>query len=617
MVGQRFDFCRRREVGVLVKQHTESPLRLSKPPVFDGDELTVTVHAPVYRGAHVVRLFDRFKDENGKAPDVVREIFDGLAAAARKSDWASSATVRAATSDAVQLAHRLVDAQKASVADLDLDQLLAVAKDLRNDSVVPTRILAYALNEIGSNEVTATALLHHRHGVRHEETVEPYSEEEVAVIRQVAWGVVDEAYEVHEAYTQGLVDWLPAGTSVADRDWWSIPADVVIAAATARAKSGQRTRERKRTGQRKRNRSVASLSARAIHTNLQSGDMPIHEAIDWLLIHPDAFSASGWQAPVFFEREVMTAALVHHCFIDLRGFNLSTMRNTGVESLTPTGPSSSMVDTIKPRAFLHARETSGLRSRRIALAGFLGMVEALTKFSRHFRAQAGYPPEVADLFYARHDPNGTVENALGDLSITVLVRRIQTALNDAGLDGEGFTLSFKKLRLAAKAEGQKNDPEHQLHGQNRRTATTYDKKMLPVTVLHDSMNKSVDEIIEDGWDRVADAVENGTLTDLTVSACTSGGADPDADETRCEQGILACFACPNGVRTLDHIPGLIAMSRALEDSDDPLGDVVNEVLDHAPVEAVDKWRDRFDNDPSLTNTWTALASITLNQRSRQ
>lgn len=599
-----------------MKQHTESPRRLTKGkrPVFNRDALTVTIHAPIYRGAHVIRQFDEFKDENGKVPNVVQEVFDGLVEVAKFSDWNSSETVDGAVREAVVVCRVLVGDAVSSVADLDLARLVTAASRVPGRYPVTTRrLLAYSLEAIGRPELrpVAEALVNHPAEVRGEGTIEPYTEGEVAVIRQTAWQIVNETYQLHADYTKGLIDWLPEGTSVAHRDWWSIPADVIIAAATARANSGQRAVTLRR------HRSVASLTKGAVRMNLRDGYMTLDEAIDWLLINPAQFSQSDWQAQVFIQREVMHAALIHHCFIDLRGFNLSTMQNTGVESLTALGPEMSMVDTIKPRAHLHAREASLTASRRNDLAGFLGMVEALTKFARYFRAQAGHPAEVADLYYATHDPNRTAENVLPKFGVDEINRRIAAALTGDGLDGEGFSLSFRKLRLAAKAEGQKNDPRHQLHGQNRRTATTYDKKMLPVAVLHDAMDQSVDEIIEEGWDRLADAVEKDTLADMTISACTSGGADPQDEAARCEQGITACFACPNGVRTLDHIPGLIAMAKVLEDTDEPLRQVVTEVLNHAPQDAVADWRERFSNDPSLANTWTSLASVTLTQRSRQ
>ena len=596
-----------------VKLHTESPLRLTKS-VFDRDELTVTVHAPVYRGGRVLRYFDqsKFKDANGKVLNVVQEVFDGLTEVPKFSGWNSSVTVDAAVRDAVQVCRVLVGDGVSSVADLDLKALLAVTERVVSRKFA-RRLLARTLFKIGTSEsvLVGEALLLHRNEARVEGTTEPYTEDEVAVIRQVAWDLVDETYKLHESYTKGLISWLPEGTSVAHRDWWSISAKEIIAAATARAHSGDRGSALKDR------RTVASLQENSIRMNLHEGYMTLDEAIDWLLIHPAKLAATDWQAQVFFQREVMAAALIHHCFIDLQGFNLSTMRNTGVESLTALGPSSSMVDTIKPRAHLHAREASLTASRENDLAGFLAMVEALTKFTRHFRAQARHPAEVADLYYGLHDPNRTVKNVLGRVKTTEINRRIAAALTDAGLHGDGFSLSFKKLRLAAKAEGQKNDPRHQLHGQNRQTATTYDKKMLPVTVLHDAMDKSVNEIVEEGWDRLDDAIKTDTLADMTVSACISGGADPQDEAARCEQGILACFACPNGVRTLDHIPGLIAMLRVLEGSDEPLREVVTTVLNHAPQDAVAEWRQRFDNEPAEANTWTSLASITLTQRSRQ
>ncbi len=51
----------------------------------------------------------------------------------------------------------------------------------------------------------------------------------------------------------------------------------------------------------------------------------------------------------------------------------------------------------------------------------------------------------------------------------------------------------------------------------------------------------------------------------------SGGQDPQSEALPCSLGLAACFTCPNGYRTVDHIPGLLALEAYTEliGSNDP------------------------------------------------
>ena len=46
--------------------------------------------------------------------------------------------------------------------------------------------------------------------------------------------------------------------------------------------------------------------------------------------------------------------------------------------------------------------------------------------------------------------------------------------------------------------------------------------------------------------------------EVEIGLCTSGGNEPDGSGRRCGLGMVACFTCPNGYRTIDHLPGLLA-----------------------------------------------------------
>jgi hypothetical protein len=53
------------------------------------------------------------------------------------------------------------------------------------------------------------------------------------------------------------------------------------------------------------------------------------------------------------------------------------------------------------------------------------------------------------------------------------------------------------------------------------------------------------------------AVDRSQVMDVEIGVCASGGNAPDSNR-RCHLGMVACFTCPNGYRTVDHVPGLLA-----------------------------------------------------------
>jgi hypothetical protein len=132
-------------------------------------------------------------------------------------------------------------------------------------------------------------------------------------------------------------------------------------------------------------------------------------------------------------------------------------------------------------------------------------------------------------------------------------------------------MRFSALRLVAQAralgEGLKGD----VHGHSDRMKVHYASHVLPDYVLNKLAVEAQDHFHDEAVARfkpVADAIEGPAadlaavpaelLMDVEIGVCTSKGNDPQSPEKRCALGIVACFTCPNGYRTADHIPGLLA-----------------------------------------------------------
>lgn len=314
------------------------------------------------------------------------------------------------------------------------------------------------------------------------------------------------------------------------------------------------------------------------------------EQVAWALTHPEKFGyVKHARHPQVISAEIqaigralypdnvaLTAALILHCLGENSGYNHSVLLEKNAESLIRIGSDEALEHAVKGRN--HSQDTRATRLSSIYTPG--GIVETLTgltRFSRHHRRRLtnpdGSPAAVAGRLYIEHTADPAVAKVLDSQRPQSAWRGSEFDVHwddSAGLRAD-VPLRFSALRLVAQAralgEGLKGD----VHGHSARMKVHYVSHVLSDYVLNKLAVEAQDDFHDDAVVRfkpVADATEGPAadlavvptelLMDVEIGVCASKGNDPRSPERRCPLGIVACFTCPNGYRTADHIPGLLA-----------------------------------------------------------
>ena len=589
---------------------------------FNHENLCVTLNAICYNGDQTFPWFETARRDDGSFPPIAEQMFKGFEDYYESSDIGSVASILGYRKQCSSMLLTLVESGFEDLKDAPAETLHEQPRD-----AVESKLLACAVlqSDHPDKDEVAGLLAVKPFEKRQQVATENLSDEDVQTLRDFSWQMFKDLYDKHADYTRGLAPYLPEGTDVSDRKWEEIPADVIIAAAEKRASAT--------VPPRKNGRKTPVAEIRNFGDVLRRCPLDDWVVWDWFLLNPSYGQLPPiFKQELFFGRLFVAAALVHHCFIDLRGYNLSPMLSTHVDSIEKLGNDIDAVDVSKPRSKLEDREFTLSLSRRNHLGGFLRAVAAVSKFSRHFRSKwASW--EAAGLLYAPHAPKELEEINWSKFSPSMFEKRAAEKVHP------GFTLSFRQLRQAAKRLGQAESPDHELHGQSRRTATTYDARCLPPKILHDETDEALRQLTERGRARLTGedkqalellnkAVADGEAKDVAVSVCVSDGRHPDAPNEACRKGLAQCFACPNGIRTYDHVPGLIALRNlCLELRQNNVADwetseapavltAVTAVLTAHP-EATDHWTSKFQRDPQLAAQWDTHVAVIWQQRSRK
>lgn len=581
---------------------------LLSQPQFDHMNLSVTLHASCYGGARTFTYFQSLRDKSGAFLPIAKQFFKGFEEYFLSSNIESVRSCRGLLGEFERLADTFIGEGFDDLADIPKSRFFVDGIDS-----MLSRPLAEAVRHSGHlEEETIKRLLYSQTKKRQRgQNRAEMSDDDVQKLRDRSWEMFKRVYDRHEAYTKGLKDWLPQGTDLSGRNWHDVPADVIINAARQRAEQTIRLS----------GKSVADVGFSPLMKSHERGLLNEDVLWDWLLLNPTE-NGRHYKQELFFGTEFRCAALVHHCFIDLRGFNLATMLNSHVDHIQSLGLDIDYVDMAKPRAgHLKSREFTHKLNIKTHLGGFLRAVAAVSKFSRYSMSQWA-EPETAGLLYAGHHPVADPKLDTSKLDISKFNRLMKQ-------DIQNFTLRFTELRLACARLGQVESPSHELHGQTRRTRTTYDKKALPDKMLHAEAEQAIEMFVEKGSARLRKAEENNTAKDFAVSVCVSGSADPDVPEEACRRPLTSCFTCPNSQRTFDHVPGLLAMQRFCldlqqnnafewETSEAPsVLTAVTTVLEHAPDASVEHWQTEFKNNPLLAEQWETYVAVVWRQRSRK
>ena len=261
------------------------------------------------------------------------------------------------------------------------------------------------------------------------------------------------------------------------------------------------------------------------------------------------------------------------------------------DSLTYIGESTALETNVKARN--HSEDTRPTSTASIFTPG--GIVEVLigiTRFSRHarrhLRDDAGNHPPIVERLYVAHAADPTQSKVLPNQYLHNGWRSESFARHwPLDTTHSETPLHFRALRLVSQARAMKEGLKADVHGHTERTKVHYLAHVLPAHTFHKHATEAQDAFHAEAvanfqhpnlddenpaaaalaaaayrsssaaacW---AAAADRGQVADVEIGLCSSGGNDPDEPTRPCSLGINACFTCPNGFRTVDHVPGLLA-----------------------------------------------------------
>lgn len=480
------------------------------------------------------------------------------------------------------------------------------------------KLIARVLRKTNPNgSALAMALKNTTYMVK-EASTELYDDAEADAIEHAARGVLSDAYTAQREVFTAM------GYPTAGRSWLRLDADEIIAAAQER------------------------------HPHLAGAPQPTSRAsyleqIDWALLNPEAFGIAPGRTKIigatmqrigealYPPKHVLAAAAIVQCLAEQTGLNLSVILRTSPSDLVYTGEDTAMVSVAKARS--HSEAALPVKTESMfSLGGLIELLVGLTRFARRYRRHALASddgiPEIADRCYVEHRRDASKAEILSH-------QRLHQGWRAPAFDAHWPTdeidlgqlgLRFNALRRKALERAIAIDPAGDVHGHTERTRIHYLANVLPEHTLASHAESAQDDMLDRAlasFTPVADSTDPRAQelasfddpVDVVVGVCSNGGNDPDETTKPCSLGLAACFTCPNGFRTADNIPGLLAtveLTEIIRDNDPDeweFGDAgslhfyVNESLAQFPSALVDRVRDTTDLTPyivDLTSLYTEL-----------
>ncbi|WP_328424815.1 hypothetical protein OG470_15240 [Micromonospora sp. NBC_00389] len=489
------------------------------------------------------------------------------------SAWESSETLRQARWQATTMLNRLAERGFDTFADARLD--VATLRWLYEPMHSNTKrsacwLLARAVRDNHPNGVAISRALKNSRFQVEESTPFIYDDAVSDAIEAAAKAVYTEYFTAQREIFERL------GYDVTGREWLRVPAQELIDWAVRAQPDVSRP-----------GAPQPSLVA------------SYEQQIAWALTHPRMFGyikynrTSPLRGPqikaigraLYPDNILITAALILHCLGENSGFNASVLLQKDADTLTFLGSDHALEHNVKARN--HSEDTRPTRLTSIYTSG--GVVETmtgLTRFARHSRRDlitpAGTLAAVVDRLYVEHASEPVEAQVINEF------RRInawKSPIFDKHWDGatagprSDVSLRLSALRYVAQRRAMGEGLTADVHGHTPSTKLHYTAHVLPDHVFNKHATAAQNAFHDDavaGFTVVADATEGPAadlaavdpdeIMDVEIGVCTSGGNAPDGSGRRCDLGMVACFTCPNGYRTIDHVPGLLA---AVE-----LGDII-------------------------------------------
>lgn len=284
---------------------------------------------------------------------------------------------------------------------------------------------------------------------------------------------------------------------------------------------------------------------------------------DWLRVPATALVPGAMnQCPDQFRvtPRDLAAAMVLLCLLDDKGPNLSVIQSHTSDSVEASGDDAAFVTSVKARNRQVLR-TPAPSGGLFSYGGLLQFVTAATRVERHMRDDGS---DFSRLLFV---PTGQ-GRAMNSQQVNQWWMTTRQDWPDLAVP-RPTRLSFPRMRKSARLRGQQHG--RILIGQSRSTARLYLADALPDVILIpgllDTQNSVTDywrtqtsptKIDQEQADAAAVLKASPAVMDVGVAVCSTNGQSPTDPERPCGLGPAACFVCPNGYRTPEVIPGLLA-----------------------------------------------------------
>lgn len=234
----------------------------------------------------------------------------------------------------------------------------------------------------------------------------------------------------------------------------------------------------------------------------------------------------------------------------LIGINRDAIASLHERSLTVHGPGVGVLTTYKGRdneqRFPIGRQTIKLWKDLLALT-------AIDRARRRRNADSEIALQSATLAFAT-----SMHDTIGFSGESSFARRFQEAT--------GETLSWDRLRKTKLFRTNRFNGDMRLPGQSTQTGLAYMAKFVPEqyrdAILRGRM-EHLNAILTDDQPSQYEASEDPGAQfsegiQVSVSACTNGGRQPDGGKAPCQLGIIGCLACPYARISSANLAGLHA-----------------------------------------------------------
>ena len=583
----------------------------------DLEALSITYADAAHAAPQVVRL-------RASVTPAAQQMLQGMADSISvhgdgrwESRWALVNGASAASRLLEEMSVRQVDDLASS--DLTIQELRACIEPFESGTKrTLNKLVARVLRKTNPKGAALARALKNTTYMVKEGNTELYEDTEVDAIEHAARGVLTDAYTAQREIFTAM------GYPTSGRSWLRIDANEVIEAARGR-------------------------HAHLAGDRQPSSRAPYLEQIDWALLNPGAFGADRRRRKIigatmqrigdalYPPHYVLTAAAIVQCLAEQTGLNLSTILRTSPGDLVHTGEDTAMVSVAKARS--HSEAALPVKTESLfSLGGVIQLLVGLTRFARCYRRHAlatvDGMPEIANRCYVEHkqDPSKS-----GILTNERLHHGWRSGAFDAHwptdeIDRGQLGLRFNALRRKALERAIAIDPAGDVHGHTERTRVHYLANVLPEHTLANHAESAQDDMLDRALEsftpvagstdpRAQQLAEADDPVDVVVGVCSNGGNDPDEPTKPCSLGLAACFTCPNGFRTADNVPGLLAtveLAEIIRDNDPDeweFGDAgslhfyANQSIAQFPAALVDRVRHTTDLTPyivDLTSLYTEL-----------